>query len=1410
MANSELTELLASYVPRLIQNRVAQNPAPIDTPLARDFLAAVMFADISGFTALTERLAEKGTAGVEKLARILNDYFGQLIDVVYEHGGDVVKFGGDAVIVVWPIRSHSASEEVQRQQTVRAVECAFKVREQLLNYQAEGSTLSLKFSLGTGRVWESHIGGVFNRWEFVLVGAPLVEIGAANEHAKAGDIIASPSAWELIKEDCEAETFRFETELGQSAGIAARLRKLKVNSQPMMDLSETELKFDDAAQVAFRPYIPGAIIHRISAGQSDWLAELRKVTILFINLPQMSHNTSLEAAHDVMRLIQQLVYRHEGSINKISQDDKGVMIDAALGLPPLTHTNDPLRGIQTAIMIRDELKARGLRGAIGVTTGRVFCGLIGTNYRREYTFLGNSVNLAGRLMSLALQQTQILERDGISILCDRTTYESTKERAEFEALPPHKMKGRSELVEVFHPLREKKGAVRAPTELIGRRAEKSLLVNAIQELQRGMPFQAIVLHGEAGIGKSRLMDELVHQAETSQVNVFSGVADALERNNPYYAWRAVFHHLLGLEELTVSPQRSEQSRLQIRDQVLAQLQEVDPELSRYVPLLNVVLPVSIPENDFTSGMTGEVRGGNIREVLVRLLQHQADQTPLLVTLEDLHWLDSASWALLSDVARRVRPLLLAVNTRPYSPPVPQQFKELAEGAGTTFIRLDTMPLDEVEELVCQRLGVKSIPPPAGRLIREKSEGHPFFAEELAYALRDSGILIIERDECRLAPGLNNLDSVSIPGNLEAAITSRIDSLDPSQQLTLKVASVIGRLFAFRVLEAIHPIETDKPALNQHLDTLTRMSLTLIESSASDLSYLFKHAITQEVAYNLMLFSQRRQLHQAVAEWYEKAFAKDLAAFYPILAHHWLIASETAPEDRTAQKAIEYLEKAGEAALRNYANQESVEYFSKLLSMVTPEKAQRFSLSDLKLAQWEQGLGEAHNRLGHLAECEEHFSRSLRYLNWPLPDTTGRLASSVTRQITQQTRIRLKRKENTADPSLTDEELEARRLACKILERLGLLYFIQNNAGMMIYCPLASLNLAEEIGPSPELAIAYSYVTGAAGLIPLHRLASLYEGLSLQTAEQVNNSLIEARVLMATSVYSAGTGRLEETEERLRQAIAAFEEGRVWEWWGVCLEMLTRVKYYQGKIQHSAELADRLYAAAKQQHDIVQQSWSLTSRMETHLLLADREDVLALAKELEGLVMESNEPGPRQKFYGVSAQVHLARGEWTAADENARKLLDLISAERPTSFGLLTTYIAAADTYLSLWERRALPDSNYLKQQAIQACKQLTRYAQILPIGEAARLRMHGVLAWLSGRRRQALKLWSQSLTRAQDLHMPLDEALAHYELGRHHPADDPARRVHLERAMQLLQQMGVSYFDSRMQEAWENTRFNDT
>src|SRR6185503_6634355 len=223
MPNDSLTELLASYVPQLIQKRVIANPSPIESPVAEEFQAAVLFADISGFTALTERLAEKGPTGVEALARILNEYFGQLIDIIHEYGGDVVKFAGDAVIAVWPIvadmsvpetnqageplesRRDDMADPVSRaslwQWSMRAAECALKIGERLTNYRAENENLYLKLAISVGSISTAHVGGVYNRWEFLLTGMPLVELGIANALARAGEILIAPSAWKLIRND---------------------------------------------------------------------------------------------------------------------------------------------------------------------------------------------------------------------------------------------------------------------------------------------------------------------------------------------------------------------------------------------------------------------------------------------------------------------------------------------------------------------------------------------------------------------------------------------------------------------------------------------------------------------------------------------------------------------------------------------------------------------------------------------------------------------------------------------------------------------------------------------------------------------------------------------------------------------------------------------------------------------------------------------------------------------------------------------------------------------------------------------------------------------------------------------------------------------------------------------------------
>ncbi|MCC6299610.1 MAG: AAA family ATPase [Anaerolineales bacterium] len=1404
MSNPALAEVLASYVPKLIQKRIVADPIPIESPLAEEFQAAVLFADISGFTLLTERLAERGPSGVEALARILNEYFGQLIDIIHEYGGDVVKFAGDAVIAVWTIASDdgttdSVTRADQWQWTMRAAECALRVREKLTNYQAEDQNLYLKLAVSMGAITSAHVGGVFNRWEFLLTGNPLVEVGIANNLAKAGEILVTPSAWKLIRNDSLAEPIEFE--LKESIAQGGRLNGLNKPSS-IFKTPEAPV-ISSGVENSLRPYIPGAIINRLTAGQTAWIAELRRVTVLFINLPDLDQQTHLELSQQIARLLQRSVYRYEGSINKINVDDKGITLVAALGLPPFSHEDDPARGVQAALMIRRELNALRVRSYIGVATGRIFCGSVGNETRREYTTIGNAVNLSARLMGAAGLQDELAAKYGVPILCDRTTYDSAKDAVEFQTITPQQVKGRSEPVEAFHPLEAKKSVIRPKTEMIGRQEEKIILGNALQELSRGAPRQTIVFQGEAGIGKSRLFEDLIRQAETLRVNVLRGGGDAIEKNSPYYAWRPIFHRILGLEEIVTQQEFDEDDRLTIQAKTIAKLIEIEVDLARYAPLLDVLLPAPIPDNELTSAMTGEIRASNTREVLARLLAHAGRDAPLLIVLEDLHWFDSASWALLADTQQKVKPILLALNTRPLPETASQIFKEIVETPGTRLVRLEAMPLDDVEALVCQRLGVKSIPPAIGALIREKSEGHPFFAEELAYALRETGLLIVEGQEARVNERYANFEDLTLPDTLQAAITNRIDSLDPSQQLTLKVASVIGRIFTFRVLQAVYPIDSDKPALPNYMETLTRLSLTLVESEAPDLAYIFKHAVTQEVAYNLMLFSQRRQLHQSVAEWIEKSSENNVESYYPLLAYHWSQAAELLEASRNQHavaKAVEYLEKAGEQAMQNYANREAVQFFKQALDwekkLPKPQNQQTQRDRRVRRARWHGKIGLAYYGLGLLPDCTAQIREALRALGHRLPKSASGfglgLVSPLLRQVFHwfvPSRI----------GSARGREKEIALEIARLYELLGRSYFYSNESLPIMYCILHFLNYAEKAGTSPELANAYSGMSVLAGFTQLHKLAEAYVERALAVAKTVNQPSNLITVNVVTSVYQISVGKWEEIRVKAQKARELCEELGDYRQWGDALSVLGESAFLSGHIAEGLAAQRALLEDARRRNSPLQIVWGLAGVAWNNLRLGNEAVSVPLFEE----ALEILEQIPNRAS-SINSNAHLALaylrlGENRKAIRHADEVLKLAEGTSPTVYALLMGFAAAAEVYFALWESALHPssqpassrtgwlDPETLQSSAGQALALLRAYRKVFPIGQPYLAYYQGWHDLLTGHHLRAVKTWQKGLEAAQKFDLPYEEGLIRLKLAQR--GED--RAAHARHAVQIFETMGA-------------------
>ena len=397
-------DVLASYVPAMIRRRfVDRGAAGFPEELERH-PAAVLLIDISGFTRLTERLAEHGAAGLEELTGVLNGYFDRLIERISEHGGDVVKMAGDALIALW---TTSEAGDSLASATLRAVECGRLLQETMADYPSgAGVRLTSKVGIGAGEVVAMYVGGARDRRELILAGDSLAQIGIAERMARPGEVIVSAEAWGLIH--------------GSGQVVDAGYVRLEGVESPPPPRPLDSPVLGPEARGLLLSYIPGAIRSRLEAGQTDWIAELRRLTVIFVNLPPLPSDRpdALARAQEIIAAIQGALYRYEGSLNKLSVDDKGTLLLAALGLPPLSHPDDARRGLLAARALQEALGRLGLRSAIGVATGRVYCGEVGNARRREYTVIGRAVNLAARLMQASQENGEIL--------CDEATSQATR------------------------------------------------------------------------------------------------------------------------------------------------------------------------------------------------------------------------------------------------------------------------------------------------------------------------------------------------------------------------------------------------------------------------------------------------------------------------------------------------------------------------------------------------------------------------------------------------------------------------------------------------------------------------------------------------------------------------------------------------------------------------------------------------------------------------------------------------------------------------------------------------------------------------------------------------------------------------------------------------------------------------
>jgi len=867
-----------------------------NTPLPTVTSGAALFADISGFTALEEQLTlELGQErGAEELNQRINRTFVGLIDIVDRYHGSVIRFSGDA-LTAWFTGQAAA---------LRAATAGLAMQAMMKALTATLPALHLKIGVSSGMTRRFRPGdpalGVYE----VLAGPPVEQMIDAEARAQPGQVILTPEA---------------ATEIGDNLGgewLPDGFKRLDVTvfaARPPGSERWPSIRWLDhldrawALVEACRPYLLAPIYERLVSGHGAYVTDLRTVSTLFVRFSGLDYDspTAEEQLDQLVRTAQRLIMQHGGYLNEVGAGDKGNMLVALFGAPVALEA-PAVQAAHCALALREELPYIGSVHC-GLTSDEVFTGTVGSPMRRAYAAIGGSVILAARLMSLAGPD---------EILADARTPQAVNDCA-WEALPPMRVKGRVAPVSVHRllGLAEITRPVRPIGVFMGRVNELRALAWALEGSRDGQA-RALLLKGEAGLGKSHLLQEFVAMVRDRGITWLSGAGRSAERQVPYRPWRDIFTRYFELDRHASLPARQEQVR--------ARLAQISEDVVFQAPLLNDVLHLRLPENEWTSFLKPDQRHRMLTLLLVALLRAWLDEEPLALTIDEAHWLDPLSWEVLFEAMLNLKnqPLVVLVAMRPLENEPPRALQLLEDLPHVRQFWLAPLSVADSLAMAAEHLGVETLPDSLAQLIVEKAGGNPFFIQEIVSVLRDSGIVRIVNGQAVLA---GSPATLHLPNTVQDLVRSRIDRLPPDQQILLKVAAVIGPQFTYRALRGVQPLNLSDADLRANLEALAAVGIRRTDTLNGDTAYTFHNITTREVAYGMLAFSQRRQLHRAVAQWLEQEHQEHLALYYPALVHHWRLAED-------ADRERHYCRLAGAQSATQYMNDDAAAYLERALEL----------------------------------------------------------------------------------------------------------------------------------------------------------------------------------------------------------------------------------------------------------------------------------------------------------------------------------------------------------------------------------------------------------------------------------------------------------------------------------------------
>ncbi len=689
------------------------------------------------------------------------------------------------------------------------------------------------------------------------------------------------------------------------------------------------------------------------------VSERRIVTVLFCDMvgsTTLAERLDPEAWTDIMnrvfRLLIEPVDRYGGTVTRL-------MGDAILALfgAPESHEDDPERAVLAGLSILENTRAfrqqfieesgMSFDFRVGINTGLAVVGEVGSEVHVEYTAMGDSVNLAARMEQTAAPGT---------VQISEATYQLVADLFEVESLGPIVVKGRETPVAAYQVLgriaRHQRRGDERQAPLVGRQDEMARLRLIVDQVRDGRG-QIVLLNGEAGLGKSRLIAELraewlASQPQDQELPRWTEMsATSYSTGRPYGTFENQMRIVAGIAPTDPAPEAREKLR-----QTLAADPEHEFLQSAYERLLGI-------HAEDQADLSSEAFMHALYDSTLMAMRNETGSRPSVFVFDDLQWVDPASLGLIEHTLQLVHelPLLILFAIRPEPGAPAWDLRQRLPGAyGDRYSEFTLNPMTDNDsiQLAHALIDEGAVTKTVRQLVLDRAEGNPFYIEELVQMLLDRDLLTPEGQSGTAAWGLS--EAGDVPANLLSLVAARVDRLSREVRLTLQMAAVIGRSFYVRVLGQISEVPA---ALEGQLQQLEMAEMIRESNRLPEWEYIFRHALTQEAVYSSLLLEQRRRFHGLVGQALERLFPDQLREFASILAHHF-------DEARQMDKAGEYYILAGNEAAMLHANNQAADYYRRALTIALERGAGSELIIDL------------YHRLGRVLEHLHHFDEANRY------------------------------------------------------------------------------------------------------------------------------------------------------------------------------------------------------------------------------------------------------------------------------------------------------------------------------------------------------------------------------------------------------------------------------------------------